>query len=111
MLLEHGNKTFHFLFSLLPPDCTEKMFSYLSDEYWRILIGAFYDILTKYIYVVSGCFEGNQPLTKTQSLFVSVTFWFCNFFIQSLFDSVTFCSSRFYKKWWIANPPTFWALL
>jgi len=42
-LLEQGNKIFHFLFNnfaRLPHDCTEKIFSYLSDEDLRILIGA-----------------------------------------------------------------------
>jgi len=40
-LLEQGNKIFHSLlndFQLLPYDCTEKIFSYLSDEDLRILI-------------------------------------------------------------------------
>jgi len=39
-LLEQGNKFFHFLcnnFPQLPHDCTEKIFSYLSDEDLRIL--------------------------------------------------------------------------
>jgi len=42
-LLKQGNKIFHFLFNnfhRLPHDCTEKIFSYLSDEDLRILIGA-----------------------------------------------------------------------
>jgi len=42
-LLEQGYKIFHFLynnFPQLPHDCTEKIFSYLSDEDLRILIGA-----------------------------------------------------------------------
>jgi ankyrin repeat protein len=42
-LLEKGNKIFHFLFNnfpQLPHDCTEKIFSYLSDEDLRILIDA-----------------------------------------------------------------------
>ena len=40
-LLEQGNKVFHFLFNnfpQLPYVCTEKIFSYLSDEDLRILI-------------------------------------------------------------------------
>jgi len=40
-LLEQGNKIFHSLlndFQLLPYDCIEKIFSYLSDEDLRILI-------------------------------------------------------------------------
>ena len=43
VLLEQGNKIFHFLFNnfpQLPHDCTEKIFSYLRDEDLRILIGA-----------------------------------------------------------------------
>jgi len=42
-LLEQGNKVFHFHsnnFPQLPHDCTEKIFSYLSDEDLRILIDA-----------------------------------------------------------------------
>jgi len=42
-LLEQGNKMFHFLFNnfpRLPHDCTEKVFSYLSDEDLRILVDA-----------------------------------------------------------------------
>jgi hypothetical protein len=42
-LLEQCNKMFHFLFNnfpRLPHDCTEKIFSYLSDEDLRILIDA-----------------------------------------------------------------------
>jgi len=42
-LLEQGNQIFHFLFNNFPQlshDCTEKIFSYLSDEDLRILIGA-----------------------------------------------------------------------
>jgi ankyrin repeat protein len=42
-LLEQGNKIFHFLFSnfpRLPHDCTERIFSYLSDEDLRVLIDA-----------------------------------------------------------------------
>ncbi|WP_341817381.1 ankyrin repeat domain-containing protein [Wolbachia endosymbiont (group A) of Andrena carantonica] len=42
-LLEQGNKIFHFLFNNfpeLPYDCTEKIFSYLSNEDLRILIDA-----------------------------------------------------------------------
>jgi hypothetical protein len=42
-LLEQGNKIFHSLsnnFPQLPHDCTEKIFSYLSDEDLRILIDA-----------------------------------------------------------------------
>jgi len=42
-LLEQGNKVFHFLFNnfpQLPHECTEKIFSYLSDEDLRILIDA-----------------------------------------------------------------------
>ena len=42
-LLEQGNKIFHFLlsnFPQLPYDCTEKIFSYLSDEDLRVLIEA-----------------------------------------------------------------------
>jgi hypothetical protein len=41
-LLQQGNNIFHFLFNnfpRLPHDCTEKIFSYLSDEDLRILIG------------------------------------------------------------------------
>ena len=41
-LLEPVSKIFHSLFHdfpLLPHDCTEKIFSYLSDEDLRILIG------------------------------------------------------------------------
>jgi len=42
-LLEEGIKIFHFSFNnfpRLPHDCTEKIFSYLSDEDLRILIAA-----------------------------------------------------------------------
>ena len=42
-LLEQSNKIFHFLFNnfpQLPNDCTEIVFSYLSDEELRILIDA-----------------------------------------------------------------------
>jgi len=42
-LLEQGNRIFHFLFNNFPQllhDCTERIFSYLSDEDLRILIGA-----------------------------------------------------------------------
>jgi ankyrin repeat protein len=42
-LLEQGNKIFHFLFNNfpeLPYDCTEKIFSYLSNEDLRILMDA-----------------------------------------------------------------------
>jgi hypothetical protein len=40
-LLEQGNNIFHVLFNnfpRLPRDCTEKIFSYLSDQNLRILI-------------------------------------------------------------------------
>jgi len=43
LLLEQGNKIFHFLFNdfpQLPHDCIETVFSYLSDEDLRILIDA-----------------------------------------------------------------------
>jgi hypothetical protein len=43
VLLEQGNKIVHFLFKnfpRLPHDCTERIFSYLSDEDLRILIKA-----------------------------------------------------------------------
>jgi hypothetical protein len=43
LLLEQGSKVFHFIFNnfpRLPYDCTEKIFSYLSDEDLRILIDA-----------------------------------------------------------------------
>jgi ankyrin repeat protein len=43
VLLEQGNKVFHFLFNnfpQLPHDCTDKVLSYLSDEDLRILIDA-----------------------------------------------------------------------
>jgi hypothetical protein len=42
-LLEQGNKIFHLLFNnfpQLPHVCTEKIFSYLSDEDIRIVIAA-----------------------------------------------------------------------
>jgi hypothetical protein len=42
-LLKQGNKIFHILFNnfpRLPHDCTEKIFSYLNDEDFRILIDA-----------------------------------------------------------------------
>jgi hypothetical protein len=42
-LLEQGNKVFHFLFNnfpQLPHDCTDKVFSYLSDEDLRNFIHA-----------------------------------------------------------------------
>jgi len=42
-LLEQGNEAVHFLlknFPRLPHDCTENIFSYLSDEDLRILIDA-----------------------------------------------------------------------
>jgi hypothetical protein len=42
-LLEQGNKVFHFLFNNfphLPHDCTDNVFSYLSDESLRIFIDA-----------------------------------------------------------------------
>jgi ankyrin repeat protein len=42
-LLEQGNNIFHLLFNnfpQLPHDCTQKIFSYLSDEDLRILIDA-----------------------------------------------------------------------
>ena len=41
-MLEPVNEIFHSLFNdfpLLPHDCIEKIFSYLSDEDLRILIG------------------------------------------------------------------------
>ena len=40
-MLEQGNKIFHFLFNsfpLIPHVCTEKIFSYLTDENLRFLI-------------------------------------------------------------------------
>jgi len=39
-LLEQGNKVFPLPFPQLPHDCTEKIFSYLSNEDLRILIDA-----------------------------------------------------------------------
>ena len=39
-LLEQGNKLFIFIKPTLPYDCTEKIFSYLSNEDLRILIFA-----------------------------------------------------------------------
>jgi hypothetical protein len=41
--MEQGNKIFHFLFNTfpqLPHYCTDKIFSYLSDEDLRIFIAA-----------------------------------------------------------------------